>query len=157
MVGAAVPCRPPRPQPTVGAAVPCGPSHQPHGRGRSPLRPAVPPDREAVSLKTCSPLFLSGTCGALDGALATSFVAPRSFFSHSPRSPRSPRPFPCGRQGLPPLPLDASRSPPSLYIFYISYTVNPLPPHSLRSPRSLREIFYPPPIPLLHFLHSLHG
>ena len=28
----------------------------------------------------------------------------------SPRSPRSPRPIPCGRQGLPPLPLDDPRT-----------------------------------------------
>ena len=80
-VGAAVPCRPPRPQPTVGAAVPCGPPcPQPSGRGGSPLPPAAHPDREAVSLKTCSLVFVSGTCGAQGETLVEPFVAPRSFF-----------------------------------------------------------------------------
>ena len=50
----------------VGAAVPCRPPRQ--------------PDREAVYSKTCSPVFLSGTCGAQGVALVEPFVAPRSFF-----------------------------------------------------------------------------
>ena len=51
----------------VGTAVPCGPS-------------PPPPDREAVSLKTCSLVLVSGTCGAQGVALVEPFVAPRSFF-----------------------------------------------------------------------------
>ena len=84
------------------------PRPQPNGRGGSPLPPAAHPDREAVSLKTCSPVFVSGTCGAQGETLVEPFVAPRSFF----------------------------------YIFYISYTVNPLPPPLSAFSASLREIFY---------------
>ena len=46
-----------------------------------------------------------------------------------------------GGRGLPPLPLEATHGH-TFYIFYILCTVNSNPP-SLRSPHSLREIFYP--------------
>ena len=135
MVGAAVPCRPPRPQPTVGAAVPCGPPcPQPHGRGGSPLPPAPPPDREAVSLKTCSPLFLSGTCGASRRSVSVAFCCSSEFLLHVLLISTA---IPVRAAGTAaPTVGGGSRSPPSLYIFYILYTVTPLPPpHSLRSLR----------------------
>ena len=75
---------------------------------------------------------MSGTCGALDGALATSFVAPRSLFSlfstistfstaSTVRAAGDCRPY--RWRGL--------TVTPSLYIFYISYTVNITPPYPL--------------------------
>ena len=147
MVGAAVPCRPPR-QPTPPTngrgGSPLPPARpQPNGRGGSPLPPAasqpmvgaaVPcrpprqPDREAVSLKTCSLVFVSETCGAFRRNVSEPFVAPRSLFSTIStfstaipvRAAGDCRPYRwtthgqtrAGGRGLPPLPLERAHAPP---------------------------------------------
>ena len=97
LVGAAVPCRPSRPQPKGRDRSPLPPAPPlPTGRGGSPLPPVapLPPGRGGSPLppvaplrprnglsKSCSPMFGSGTCEAPGEALAKPFVAPRSFFS----------------------------------------------------------------------------
>ena len=93
----------------VGAAVPCRPPRQ--------------PDRDAVSLKTCSPVFVSDTCGAQGETLVEPFVAPRSFFYilyilYTVKLPHA------GQLGQPGQPgrVGRTRYPP----LYILYTVNKL-------------------------------
>ena len=104
----------------VGAAVPCGPLHQ--------------PDRETVYLKSCSPLFVSGTCIAFRRSISealccsSEFIPPPSLFL----TQRYAEP----RREYPQILL------PPFYIFYIFYTVNIDTPLSA----SPREIFYPLPI-----------
>ena len=115
----------------VGAAVPCRPPRQ--------------PDREAGSLKTCSPVFVSGTRGAQGVALVEPFVAPRSFFStistfstaNIVRAAGDCRPYRWTTHG------------PPLYIFYILYTVKFI---ARRDTQSHAE-----KSPILHSLHFLHG
>ena len=102
----------------VGAAVPCGPLHQ--------------PDRETVYLKSCSPLFVSGTCIAFRRSVSealccsSEFIPPPSLFL----TQRYAEP----RREYPQILL------PPFYIFYIFYTVNIDTPLSAFS-ASPREIF----------------
>ena len=141
MVGAAVPYRPPHPQPNGRGGSPCRPPRpQPNGRGGSPCRPRRPQTAKRSILKTCSPVFLSGTCGASRRSVSVAFCCSSEFLLHVLLISTA---IPVRAAGTAaPTVGGGSRSPPSLYIFYIFYTVNPLPPPLSAFSASLREIFY---------------